>query len=115
MGAATLPDLSISISCLHSELCCVPAAAVPIFPLTVPLSHGETWPQGPPHHKSIVEAIEHMALCLKSHFLDLLAFHPWLPNSTASFFITNHSHMDPRLASCGEPDLGQPLTLDFSM
>nr|XP_044614533.1 putative neuroblastoma breakpoint family member 5 [Equus asinus] len=37
------------------------------------------------------------------------------PNSTASFFSMNHSHMDLPPESFRESDLGQPLTVDLSM
>ncbi|XP_070122873.1 uncharacterized protein [Equus caballus] len=37
------------------------------------------------------------------------------PNSTASFFSMNHSHMDLPPESFWESDLGQPLTVDLSM
>lgn len=58
-----------------------------IFPLYFHLSHGEAWPQGPSHHKIIIEATEYMATCLKSHnFLASLPSLPSFSNSTASFF-----------------------------
>lgn len=101
---------------LLSELCCVPAAAVLIFPPCFHLSHGEAWAHGPPHHKSIIDAAEHKALCLKSHtFFISLPSLPSFPNSTASFFSMNHSHMDLPPESFWESDPGQPLTVDFSM